>query len=274
MSLRSTRDEFETDLADLADLFQPTILRYDSLPSTNTEAASQAVRGAPEGLCVVAREQTRGRGRQERAWASPPDAGLYFSIVLRPRLKLEAWPLITLLAALAVRDALRAACALETDIKWPNDILSVADAKGGGRKLCGILAETVETKSGRACILGIGINLNEGAYPPELAARATSIEGATGKAADSECVLAALCKHLAIRYAQLHAPVAGQSEILRDWSASSSYAEGKRVRVHSATEIFQGTTRGLEPDGALRVETAPGEIKIVRAGDVHALRAE
>jgi BirA family transcriptional regulator, biotin operon repressor / biotin---[acetyl-CoA-carboxylase] ligase len=253
--------------------FQPTILRYDSLPSTNTEAAGQAARGAAEGLCVVAREQTRGRGRQERVWASPPDAGLYFSIVLRPRLKLEAWPLITLAAALAVRDALLEACALETDIKWPNDILA-ADATGGGRKLCGILAETVETKQGRACILGIGINLNERACPPQLRAHATSIEGSTGQAADSERVLVALCKHLARRYAQLHAPADGQNEIIRDWSANSSYAEGRRVRVHLASEIFDGTTRGLEPDGALRVETATGKIEIVRAGDVQALRAE
>jgi BirA family biotin operon repressor/biotin-[acetyl-CoA-carboxylase] ligase len=245
---------------------QTTILRYDSLPSTNTEAASQAVRGAAEGLCVVAREQTRGRGRQERVWASPPDAGLYFSIVLRPRLKLEAWPLITLMAALAVQDALREACALATDIKWPNDILFE------GRKLCGILAETVETKQGRACILGIGINLSERAYPPELAAHATSIEGATGTAADSERVLVALCAQLARRYAQLHAPATGQSELIRDWSANSSYAAGKRVRVHAATEVFTGTTRGLEPDGALRVETPTGETRIVRAGDVHALR--
>jgi BirA family biotin operon repressor/biotin-[acetyl-CoA-carboxylase] ligase len=254
--------------------FQPTILRYDSLPSTNTEAASQAARGAPEGLCIVAREQTRGRGRQERVWASPPDAGLYFSIILRPRLDVGAWPLITLMAALAVRDALREACALEADIKWPNDILAAdSNAACGGRKLCGILAETVETKSGRACILGIGINLSERAYPPELHEHATSIEGATGKVADSERVLAALVAQLTRRYAQLHTP-AGQSEIIKDWSANSSYASGKRVRVHTATEIFNGTTRGLEPDGALRVETATGETRIVRAGDVHALRSE
>ncbi|HEX9918570.1 MAG TPA: biotin--[acetyl-CoA-carboxylase] ligase, partial [Pyrinomonadaceae bacterium] len=203
--------------------------------------------------------------RQERVWSSPPDAGLYFSIVLRPRLRPGAWPLLTLMAALAVRDALGEACALETDIKWPNDILS------GGRKLCGILAETVETAAGRACILGIGINLSEHAYPPELRARATSVEAATGGRADVERVLAALVGRLASRYAQLHAP-AGATAIVRDWSANSSYAAGKRVRVHAATETFDGTTRGLEPDGALRVETTTGEIRRVRAGDVHALR--
>jgi len=251
----------------VADTFQPTILRYDALPSTNTEAASQAARGAPEGVCVVAREQTRGRGRQERVWISPPGAGLYFSIVLRPRLRPETWPLLTLAAALAVGDALAEACALRTDIKWPNDILA------GERKLCGILAETVETASGRACILGIGINLTERAYPLELRAQATSIEGATGTRAEVEFVLDALVGRLAARYAQLQAP-GGGAEIIRDWSANSSYASGRRVRVHTPTEIFTGTTCGLEPDGALRVETATGEIRRVRAGDVQALRAE
>ncbi|HEV2802612.1 MAG TPA: biotin--[acetyl-CoA-carboxylase] ligase [Pyrinomonadaceae bacterium] len=251
----------------MADLFQPTILRYDALPSTNTEAASQARRGAPEGLCVVAREQTRGRGRQERVWVSPPGAGLYFSIVLRPRLELDAWPLLTLAAALAARDALFEACALTTDIKWPNDLLA------GGRKLCGILAETLETPQGRACILGIGINLSERAYPAELSAQATSVEGATGVRPEIESVLGALVRCLARRYAELQAP-AGASRIVRDWSANSSYAAGKRVRVHTATHKFEGTTRGLEPDGALRVETAAGEIKTVRAGDVQALRTK
>src|SRR5436309_13190204 len=103
---------------------RPVILRFDSLPSTNTEAARQAAQGAPEGLCVVAREQTRGRGRQERIWISPADAGLYFSIVLRPdKLAPQSWPLLTLMSALAVRDALLEACKLQTDIKWPNDIM-------------------------------------------------------------------------------------------------------------------------------------------------------
>ena len=243
------------------------ILRYDSLPSTNTEAAAQAVRGAPEGLCVVAREQTRGRGRQERVWESPPGAGLYFSIVLRPRLSPQAWPLITLLAAVATHDALLDACALETDIKWPNDLLA------RGRKLCGILAETVETTTGRACILGVGINLSPRAFPPDLKDRATSIEGETGATTDAERVLRALVAQLQTRYAELHAPD-GQTEIVNAWSTRSSYATGKRVRVQTSNETFDGTTRGLEPDGALRVETPAGEIKTVRAGDVHALRAE
>ena len=246
--------------------FQPVVLRYDSLPSTNTEAARQAAAGAAEGLCVVAREQTAGRGRQRRAWASPKDAGLYFSAVLRPALDAHDWPLLTLAAALAARDALRQSCALDTDIKWPNDLLA------GGRKLCGILAEAFETARGRACVLGVGINLRRDAYPPGLREQATSVEDAAGATPDREAVLAALVRALARRYEQLHAP-GGARAIADDWAAASSYATGRRVRVSLAGETFDGTTRGLEPDGALRVETDDGTIRIVRAGDVTSLRS-
>src|SRR2546422_5904157 len=101
--------------------FIPQILGFDSLPSTNLEAARQAVEGAGEGLCVVAGEQTAGHGRLQRQWVSPRGAGLYFSIILRPRFEQSAWPLLTLMAAVAVHDALLDSCALRTDIKWPND---------------------------------------------------------------------------------------------------------------------------------------------------------
>ena len=243
----------------------PTILRFDSLPSTNTEAARQAALGVPEGLCIMAREQTAGRGRRERSWVSPKDAGLYLSVVLRPTLEARLWPLITLAAALAVRDALREACGLEADIKWPNDLLA------GGRKLCGILAETVEGARARAVVLGVGVNLKRGSFPPELNDTATCVEEQTGHAPDAERLLEALTHSLSTRYETLHAD-GGAEEILRDWQQHSTYAHGCRVRVALAEEIFEGTTRGLGPDGALRVETEEGTIRTVTAGDVTAVR--
>jgi BirA family biotin operon repressor/biotin-[acetyl-CoA-carboxylase] ligase len=246
---------------------RPTILRFDALPSTNTEAARQASRGAPEGLCVVAREQTKGRGRAGRIWVSPADAGLYFSIVLRPaKLPVRSWPLITLMAALAVRDALKESCALETDIKWPNDIIV------GERKLCGILAETIETETGRAVVVGIGINLNERAFPPELKSIATSVSSLTGSAPDVERLLQMLVRSIERRYEILQA-ASGEAETIRAWTSRSSYAQGRRVRVALDAETFEGWTRGLEPDGALRVETDQGEIRIIHAGDITNLRA-
>jgi BirA family biotin operon repressor/biotin-[acetyl-CoA-carboxylase] ligase len=246
--------------------FQPLILQYDSLPSTNTEAARQAAQGAPEGLCIVAREQTAGRGRQQRVWASPADAGLYFSILLRPRIHMHAWPLLTLMAAIAVADALRDAYALDVDIKWPNDI------QARGRKLCGILAEAIESASGRACVVGIGINLTEQAFPQELRETAIAVETLTGERRPArEPLLRSLVAALAARYEQLQA-AGGDAWVVREWTARSSYAEGKRVRVALEAEMIECTTRGLETDGALRVETPRGEIRIVRAGDVTSLR--
>jgi BirA family biotin operon repressor/biotin-[acetyl-CoA-carboxylase] ligase len=248
----------------MRDSFHIHILNFDSLPSTNTEAARQADAGAREGLCIVAREQTAGRGRRERAWASPRDAGLYFSVLLRPRIESAAWSLIPLVAALAVRAALIEACGLETDIKWPNDLLA------RGRKVCGILSETCDTA--RACVVGIGINLSDAAFPPEIAAHATSVEAETARAPDREALLVALTRNLARRYEELQSHD-GQHATVRAWSAASSYAEGKRVRVALGDEdSFEGTTRGLEADGALRVETDDGATRIVRAGDVLAVR--
>ena len=244
--------------------FTPQILRFESLPSTNLEAAIQAIEGAPEGLCIVASEQTAGRGRLQRHWVSPKDAGLYFSIIVRPKFEQKVWPLLTLMAAIAAHDALLDACALETDIKWPNDIL-VND-----KKICGILAETVETPRGRAVVLGMGINLTKGSLPPELETVATSVEAAGKQKPQLEIVLEALVRALVSNYEVLNQGD-GPDEIIRAWCARSSYGEGKLIRVNGSDESWVGTTRGLERDGALRVET-DREIRVVRAGDVTAIR--
>jgi BirA family biotin operon repressor/biotin-[acetyl-CoA-carboxylase] ligase len=244
---------------------QIQILRFDSLPSTNLEAARRASEGAAEGLCIVASEQTAGRGRMQRHWISPKGAGLYFSILLRPPFAQSAWPLITLMAAVAVSDSLREACSLATDIKWPNDILV------NEKKLCGILAESVETPTGRAVVVGIGINITNQSFPEALESEATSIETATGRKQELDVVLDALIVALTRNYETLKL-ADGPATIVREWLARSSYGEGKLVRVVECNATIVGTTRGLERDGALRVETSAGEIKVVRAGDVTNVR--
>ena len=237
------------------------ILRFESLPSTNTELARMASEGAAEGLVIVAEEQTAGRGRLQRVWSSPKGAGLYFSILLRPAFALDQWPLITFVAALAVGDALQEAAGVRTDIKWPNDLLS------GERKICGILAEVIETPEGRAVIVGIGINLTPSAFP-----EATSVAEASGKRADREVILAALLPALA-RWYSLLSGFGGREKIVAAWSNRSSFATGKLVQVNNGDEAWQGITSGVEPDGALRLRTVNGEIKLIRAGDVHSLRS-
>lgn len=246
--------------------FQQTILRFDSIDSTNLEAIRQARNGAPEGLCIAAREQSAGRGRLERSWHSRKDAGIYFSILLRPTFENTFWPLLTLMAALAVVDALVKSCGVRADIKWPNDVYI------NERKICGILAETTDTPSGMAAVIGIGINLTIGSLTPELLRTATSIEAVTGQPADPEKILTQLLKALAERYEALQNP-GGCEHTIREWCAHSTYAFDRQVRVSFDSESFIGITRGLGGDGALRVETAEGQLRLVRAGDVTALRA-
>jgi len=165
------------------------------------------------------------------------------------------------MAALAVGDALQEATGLRTDIKWPNDILS------GELKICGILSEAIETPAGRAVIVGIGINLMPGAFP-----EATSVSEATGLKPDREAILAALLSALT-RWYSLLGQSSGREKIVAAWSNRSSYATGKLVQVKNGDEIWQGTTCGIEPDGALCLRTIEGEVKLIRAGDVHSIRS-
>jgi BirA family biotin operon repressor/biotin-[acetyl-CoA-carboxylase] ligase len=245
--------------------FKPKILHYESLPSTNNEAARFAALGAEEGLAVVADEQTAGRGRLQRTWNSPKGAGLYCSLLLRPKIPMEQWPLITFAAAVSVNDALLEACNLQTDIKWPNDLLA------SERKICGILAEVIETEIGRAIVLGIGINLTVHSFPAELATAAISVEEAIGHAPDRSKVFHCVLQAVARWYSLLN-EFDGGEKVLAAWTSRSSYAEGKFVKVANGDEVFTGVTRGLKSDGALRLETDNG-LLVVRAGDVQSVRA-
>ena len=245
--------------------FQPTILRFDSIDSTNLEAMRRAKAGAPEGLCIVAREQTHGRGRQGRNWLSARDCGLYFTTVLRPQIETGLWPLITLMSALAVADTLKETSGLSVDIKWPNDLIV------NQRKLSGILCETVDTDAGYAVVVGIGINLYHDSMPTQLTGTATSVEQETGSEPHFEVILSELVNAIARRYAVLQTEK-GNEQTIREWCARSSYAKGKRVRVESGAEIFTGVTDGLEDDGGLRVVLESGQLRVVRAGDVQSIR--
>ena len=239
------------------------ILNFESIDSTNTEAVKQARKGAHEGLCITARQQTAGRGRQGRKWISPPDSGLYFSIVLRPQLETRHLPLITLMTGVAVCDAL-AVFGIKADIKWVNDLL-VDDKKIGG-----ILAEAVETAGGTAVIVGIGINLLSDSFPPEIAEIATSIEAVTGERVTRDDLAYALTSEMKKYYSILQE--GGYAAIIENWSRRSTYFRGKEVRAVTAEGVFEGVTDGLEENGALRVKMADGGLRIIQAGDVHQLR--
>jgi len=241
------------------------ILTFDILDSTNSEALKQARKGSDEGLCIVARQQTGGRGRYGRTWVSERDAGVYFSVVLKPRLEVEYLPLITLMAGIAVHDTLRE-IGIEPDIKWVNDVLV------NERKISGILAETTETPNGLAVIVGIGINLTSTNFPPDLVATATCVEDCVPAEVTADKLIEILTRHLSHFYGLL-ASDNGPPEILEHWQRRSSYFDGKVVRVMLENETVTGTTDGLESNGALRVKRGDGSVAVIQAGDVEQVRA-
>ena len=244
---------------------QITLLTFDTLDSTNTEALKQAKLGADEGLCIVASQQTAGRGRHGRTWISPKDAGLYFSIVLRPRIETRFLPLITLMTGIAVHDTL-AKLKLKPDIKWVNDVLV------NEKKVSGILAETTDTAAGVAVVVGIGINIRSESIAADLDGTAASIEDVTGRRMSAAHVAQQLTTQLAHWYDVLNG-IDCPAKILDAWRQRSSYFSGKRVRVVLENETILGVTDGLEPEGALRVRRDDGGLAVVHAGDVEQLRA-
>lgn len=237
--------------------------------STNDEAARLARAGASHGTVVIAAAQRAGRGRQGRSWASPPGLGLYLSAVVRPPLPLGLVPPMTLAIGVGVCEAAREAGA-DARLKWPNDVLA------GGRKLAGVLVEA-QSHGARleAVIVGIGVNLG-GELPPEVAARATTLEAAAGRAIDREQFTAALLSRVG-RWIDRYV-ASGLPAVSEAWTARM--APGLFVRAGGAggagtgadAAALEGEAAGIDADGALLVRDAAGGLHCVRSGDVDVIR--
>ena len=226
--------------------------------STNDEAAAWARAGAPAGAVVTAETQTRGRGRLGRAWHSPPGAALYFSTVLRPALPpMKAVPL-TLAAGVALAET-AARFDVAPSLKWPNDLLL------DGKKAAGILTESA-VQGGRLehVIVGIGVNLNVEQFPPELAGIATSLHRARGRVVDRAELAAILCERLEVWYERFMA--GSLADVVAAWKSFAPFF-GKRVEVALGAERVAGLAEDLDEDGALRLRTEQGILRVM-AGEV------
>ncbi len=241
-----------------------------STASTNDDALAWAAEGAPEGAWIVAGSQSAGRGRRGRVWASPPGAGLYLSVVFRPRggtpADDPAMSLLTVMAGVAAVEAIADATGVRATLKWPNDLV-VESPDAPARKLAGILAEGVMVGPRlSAVVVGLGVNLRPSAYPPEIAARAVALETLAGRAIDPDSVLVALLGALARRRGALAEPQGG-ADLLDTWRAWSPSAAGARIRWRQQEQVCEGITAGVDETGALRVQTRTGEARLV-AGEV------
>ena len=222
----------------------------ESAESTNDVAARLAESGADEGTTVVAEMQTAGRGRHGRVWFSPPGAGLYASVIVRPgpSTSNHGHPasLLTLAAGVAIAEAVRTVTGLPAEIKWPNDIVIAR------RKLAGILAEAaIQGSSAQFVVLGFGVNLQPAAYPPELGSRVTSIEAETSQPVDRAFVLAEILAAINARCGDLRE---GRFDaILTAWRQLAVALPGSRVEWDSPAGIVRGRAEGIDQHGALLI---------------------
>ena len=233
---------------------------YAELGSTNTRLRELAMEGAPESTVVVARAQTAGRGRLGRTWNSPPDAGLYASVLERPGIEAGRAHVLTLSAAIAVAEAVSGFGVSGVEIKWPNDVLA------RGRKIAGILTESsmLDGKIDSA-VVGIGVNVRQAAVPEELTARATSLE-AEGVAVEPLRVLAKVLERLAVW--RPRAESAGDEAILSRWLDLAPMAIGAEVHVDDGKSPYDAVTEGITDDGRLLVRRSDGRTEVLAAADV------
>jgi BirA family biotin operon repressor/biotin-[acetyl-CoA-carboxylase] ligase len=248
--------------------FGHPVYLYQQIGSTNDEARRLAQARAPEGLLVVAETQTAGRGRSGRRWLTPPGSALAFSLVLRPNVPPAQAMRLTMLAALAVCEAIEQVAGVRVALKWPNDILVA------GQKTAGILVESASRADGEPqldyAVLGIGINVDAAPPAAEVDFPATALNLQAAHPVDRLILLRAILKELEAGYAALAVP--DPTALHAAWAARLVWL-GQRVVVHTAGGQVAGEAEGADADGALLVRVASGERVRVLAGDVRLRQA-
>lgn len=235
-----------------------SVYYFECTDSTNIQAALAAKNGARHGAVFVAEKQTAGKGRRGRTWESPAGKNLYFSLLLKPDFAPDKAAMLTLVMAVSVARAL----ALEdVRIKWPNDLVI------NGKKICGILTEmSLEQNCIEHVVIGVGINVREQEFDPELVDKATSIEAECGQVLSKELLLAEILKSFEELY-----------EIFqKTCDLSALQAEYEELLVNKDREVcvldpkgeYRGIARGINATGELLVEREEGALETVYAGEV------
>jgi BirA family biotin operon repressor/biotin-[acetyl-CoA-carboxylase] ligase len=232
------------------------LVHLERVDSTQTTAFALAAEGAEDRTVVVADYQASGRGRRGRAWEAPPGQSLLATILIRPRLTLAQWPAYSLVAAVAVAEALARTAALAARLKWPNDVLIA------GRKIAGILLESrlVGATPAAVVAVGVGINLAQRAFPAALAPRATSVAIETGRSVARDTMLEVLLEAFDAWRGRLEGE--GMAPVRARWLALADTI-GRRVSIDGVS----GVAVDLDRDGALVLEGG-GRRHRVLAGEV------
>jgi BirA family transcriptional regulator, biotin operon repressor / biotin---[acetyl-CoA-carboxylase] ligase len=245
--------------------FGRTLYILGQTASTNDDAKILAQRGAPEGTVLLAEQQTHGRGRQGRTFASPAGVGIYLSLIVRPLLPPAQLPQLTLMVAVAAAEAITEVCAAHVGLKWPNDV------EVDGKKVAGILTETVFCSDGSlAVIIGLGINVNTSLeqFPSALRPRVSSLALATGSLVPRTPLIAQLLAQLERLYGIFQHT--GLAPILERWRHYGCIT-GRRVRYAVSANVQEGTAVGVDDHGALLILTFNGAVQRIIAGEVRFL---
>lgn len=237
------------------------ILVIEETASTNDVAARLGFDGVKEGVVVFAESQTAGRGRLGRKWESEPRGGLWFSILMRPPQPLSDWMRLTTWAAVGVARGIERVTRRSASVKWPNDVLL------DGKKVTGILLEAHRPNDDGFAVVGIGINVNQAAFPAELADRATSLRIAAGKRFERMEVAAAVLRALSACSQEMQADFAG---IVAEAWRRSSLADC-HVEIGMGEHRVAGVAEGLGPQGELLVKAADGVMHSISGGEVTVL---
>lgn len=218
--------------------------------STNAVSHKLAAQGFPEGAMVIADGQTQGRGRHGRTWVSPPEKGIYLSLLLKPPVS-DLSPL-TLLAGVAAVKALSPFTAMPLTLKWPNDLLL------GSKKIGGILCERLPGNDPPAVVIGMGLNINQtpSDFPPPLDQTAVSLRMIEGRSFRRWAIISRLSKELALIYQDFLNN--GPERTIAQWMEHSAMM-GRRVTLQQGQKTWKGTALRLDSTGRLVLQTGQGE---------------
>lgn len=234
---------------------------FDATDSTNVQAKRLAEAHAPHGTLVVSDRQDGGKGRRGRSWASPSGVGIWMSLILRPEIAPSSASMLTLAAALAVREGIREETGLSPLIKWPNDLVL------NGKKICGILTEmSTELMEIQYVITGIGINVNQREFPSEIRDTATSLIQEAGRSFRRSSLIAAILKAFEKDYAAF-LKTGDLSLLLEEYNACL-VNRGKEVCILDPSGEYRAVAEGIDESGSLLVTLPDGTRREIISGEV------
>lgn len=236
------------------------IVYFDEIDSTNNRAKELGEKDGAHGTLFVADRQVAGKGRRGRVWESPKGISIYMTILLRPDLIPTKAPMLTLVMAQSVAEGIREVTGMETGIKWPNDIVM------NKKKVCGILTEmSTQMDYINYIVIGIGINVQNEAFPEEIGEVATSLRIESGKKQNRAAIIEAVWEEFE-KYYDIYLKTEDMQGLVGEYNRKLANMN-QQVRVLDPKDPYEGTARGITPKGELIVDTWEAR-KLVSSGEV------